>query len=108
MEYKYIKTITFESLKENEGAKFEIDDRLALALFLVDNKVYAFDNKCPHMGMPLCEGRIENNENLVCRYHFWKFNIKTGNATFAPSIYAKTFETKIDDTDGFVYVKIPA
>ena len=105
MAYNFIKTITLESLKENEGAKFDINDRFTLALFLINGKIYAFDNKCPHMGMPLCEGRIENNENLVCRYHFWKFNIKTGLSTFAPNIYAKTFETRIDE-DGFIYVKI--
>lgn len=104
MDFEYIKTINISQLIEREGVFHKLENGLELALFLIDGAVYAVDNKCPHMGMPLHEGAIAEKNILVCRYHQWKFDLKTGTSTFAPNIYVKKYETKIQD--GFVYVKV--
>lgn len=33
-----------------------------------------FEDKCPHRGVPLSEGRVENTNELLCAYHAWKFD----------------------------------
>jgi len=105
MEYEFVKTIKAEELKENEGKMFKLPNGAEVAFFLTGGAIYAIDNKCPHMGMPLCEGIMAENQVLICRYHQWKFDLKTGVSTFAPNIYVKKFETKLED--GFIFVKIP-
>lgn len=41
-------------------------------------KVYAFQDKCPHRGIPLSVGRREFPGTWTCRYHGWTFDVKTG------------------------------
>ena len=33
-----------------------------------------FADVCPHRLVPLSEGRIESDGNLLCAYHAWRFN----------------------------------
>jgi phenylpropionate dioxygenase-like ring-hydroxylating dioxygenase large terminal subunit len=33
-----------------------------------------FEDRCPHRNVPLSEGRIEKDGNLMCSYHGWRFN----------------------------------
>jgi nitrite reductase/ring-hydroxylating ferredoxin subunit len=105
MEFEYIKTIEVSRLAEREGFYHKLECGREIAFFLIDEIIYAIDNKCPHMGMPLHEGAIVDKRVLVCRYHQWKFDLKTGTSTFAPNIYVKKYETKVED--GFIYVKMP-
>lgn len=39
-----------------------------------ENKWRCFDDVCPHRLVPLSEGRIESDGNLLCAYHAWRFN----------------------------------
>ena len=54
-----------------------IADGREIALFHVENKVYALDNVCPHMGGPLGNGEIDDC-TVTCPWHGWQFNIKNG------------------------------
>ncbi len=42
--------------------------------------VRALENRCPHIGVPLGRGKIENGE-IVCPFHGSRFNIATGENT---------------------------
>jgi hypothetical protein len=33
----------------------------------------AFQNRCPHRGVPLSQGRLEADGTLACGYHGWRF-----------------------------------
>lgn len=41
------------------------------------------DDQCPHRLVPLSEGRIENDGNLLCAYHAWRFD-ETGKCVKIP------------------------
>ena len=43
-----------------------------------NGKVYAFQDLCPHRGIPLSIGRQEFPGTWTCRYHGWTFDIETG------------------------------
>ncbi len=54
----------------------------ALALFARGEKVYALDNRCPHMGFPLHRGTVKDGV-LTCHWHHARFDLASGG-TFDP------------------------
>lgn len=38
------------------------------------NSWRVFEDSCPHRGVPLSEGRVEKNGELLCAYHAWTFD----------------------------------
>jgi len=50
-----------------------------------------FEDKCPHRGVPLSEGRVEKTNELLCAYHAWKFNGE-GKCTSIPQSRTKEKE----------------
>jgi len=57
------------------------DGGLQIAVFVIDDEVYAVDNRCPHEGNPLVEGEILGG-TLVCAFHGWRFDLETGACLF--------------------------
>jgi len=44
-------------------------------VFWKDNNKWSIaDDQCPHRAVPLSLGYLDNNKNLVCRYHDWTFD----------------------------------
>ncbi len=48
-----------------------------LALFVYGDKVYAVDNRCPHMGFPLHRGTVRDGV-LTCHWHHARFDLASG------------------------------
>ena len=48
-----------------------------LALFAYGDKVYAVDNRCPHMGFPLDRGTLKDGI-LTCHWHHARFDLASG------------------------------
>jgi nitrite reductase/ring-hydroxylating ferredoxin subunit len=48
-----------------------------IVLFSYNSKVYALDNRCPHMGFPLSQGTIKNGI-LTCHWHHARFDLHNG------------------------------
>ena len=67
-----------------------------LALCNVDGTYYAIDNTCVHQGGPLGEG-VMDGENIICPWHSWRYNVKTGASPSNPSVSVKTYPVKIDN-----------
>ncbi len=66
-------------------------------------KIYAIDNRCPHMGCGFSGGTLDGS-CLICPCHDWCFNIETGEYKEDPSIKLKKYEWKIED--GKIQVKL--
>ena len=49
----------------------------ALVLFHYADKVYAVDNRCPHMGFPLHRGTLKDGV-LTCHWHHARFDLASG------------------------------
>ena len=67
-----------------------------VALFNLNGTFYAIDNMCVHQGGPLGEGMLEG-ENVICPWHSWKYNVKTGVCSTNPSMKVRTYSVKIED-----------
>src|SRR5436309_7132985 len=48
-----------------------------IALFYHNSKVYAVDNRCPHMGFPLNQGTVKDGI-LTCHWHHARFDLNSG------------------------------
>ncbi len=51
--------------------------RYTIALFAEGDRIYAVDNRCPHMGFPLHRGTLRDGL-LTCHWHHARFDLQTG------------------------------
>ncbi|NIA71074.1 Rieske 2Fe-2S domain-containing protein [Pelagibius litoralis] len=54
-----------------------------IAVFASDKGVFACNNRCPHEGYPLMEGKLSQGADgggciLTCNWHNWKFDLEGG------------------------------
>lgn len=78
-----------------EGRVVEVHGN-EVALFNLNGTFYAIDNMCVHQGGPLGEGMLEG-ENVICPWHSWRYNVKTGVCSTNPSMKVHTYSVKIED-----------
>lgn len=61
-----------------------------IALFYSNDRVYAIDNRCPHMGFPL-HGSVCKDGIVTCPWHYARFDLASGG----------TFDSWADDVRSF-------
>ena len=76
-----------------------------VVLFLYGDRVYAVDNRCPHMGFPLDKGSVEDGI-LTCHWHHARFDLASGGAfdLWADDIAAFPVEIR----DSGIYIDVQA
>lgn len=86
---------------DGPGGNFQI------ALFAGEGSdVWACDNRCPHEGYPLSEGKLASGCILTCNWHNWKFDLATG-ATLVGGDALRRFPVRIDGDDVLVDLAEP-
>lgn len=95
-----------------------------IGVFRLGDAFYAWENNCPHMGGPVCQGRImnrvdevlddgkrsqgyrfvEEDVHIVCPWHGFEFNIRTGAHPGDPESKLRGFE--VTARDGGIYVLV--
>jgi nitrite reductase (NADH) small subunit len=70
----------------------------ALCVANVAGTISVMDNVCPHRGGPLGQGMIEGNK-IVCPWHAWAFDVKTGAAEHTPMARVPVYEVRIEGED---------
>lgn len=55
-----------------------IIDGKKIAMAHTEDGFYAFDNECPHQNEPLHKGTLTAFNEIVCRLHHYRYNMKTG------------------------------
>jgi nitrite reductase (NADH) small subunit len=63
-----------------------------------DGELSALDNVCPHRQGPLGQGWIEG-EAVICPWHSWAFNLKTGLAEYPVHERVAVFPVKTEGDD---------
>ncbi len=98
----FVKICKIYDLKEEEGKQFFVDD-VEIALFKINNKVYAISNICPHQKTHLMYDGIIENGYVICPLHGWKFNLKDGRLPNG-SRGIPVYEVKLIGDDLFVRI----
>ncbi|MBU0475836.1 MAG: nitrite reductase small subunit NirD [Bacteroidetes bacterium] len=96
------KVCKVSKLNENEGQHFKVNE-IDVALFKVDDKVYALNNICPHQHANIMHDGFIENGTVICPAHGWGFNLCNGKMQDAGA-KLDSYEVKI--VDEFVYVKV--
>lgn len=79
-----------------------------IVLLNENDNLYAFENQCPHAGLPLAEGSVAG-QIIVCPYHGYTFNLKTGkNVDYEDDIPLKTFPIRIENDEIQVEIETKA
>lgn len=98
---KYLRAISLDELK-SEGRKVVSLDGQTVLLIWLDDKVFAVDNRCPHMGFPLHRGTVGDGI-LTCHWHHARFDLRSGGTfdRFADDVRSYPVEVR----DGDVWVE---
>lgn len=94
----------------------------SIGIFRVDGELHAFENRCPHVGGPVCQGLMvprvvelldekraiagsvfdETDMHIACPWHGSEFSIRTGvHAGFAD---IKLRRVPVEEVGGRIYV----
>jgi nitrite reductase/ring-hydroxylating ferredoxin subunit len=84
-----IQVSTLERLKAS-GVEVVHPNGRAVAIWWHQGKVYAVDNRCPHLGFPLHKGSVQDGI-LTCHWHHARFDLCSGC----------TFDLWADDTPAY-------
>ena len=87
------------------GAKCITVNQRPYALFKVQGEVYCLDNRCTHVGGPLCEGDLDGNV-VECPLHGSRFDVRTGHVVGPPArAPVRSYVVTVDA--GKVWAEIP-
>ena len=70
----------------------------------VDGNIYCLTGTCPHAGGPLAQGSC-NAGTLVCPWHGWEFDCRTGLSDSSKRGKLDTFPVVLQD--GFILIDVP-
>lgn len=98
-----------------------VGDR-TVGVFLVDGRFRCYENTCLHQGGPVCEGRYfpkmtavvgeggrllgerydTSEPHLVCPWHGWEFDLRTGEFCGDRSRRLRSFPVEVEGGDVYV------
>ncbi len=88
------------------GPGKSVDKRILarrVAVFNDAGEIIAIEADCKHMKASLATGSV-NNGIITCRWHGWKYDLRSGNCLTVTGMKLKRYEVEI--ADGEVYVLI--
>jgi nitrite reductase/ring-hydroxylating ferredoxin subunit len=99
----YVKLTTQSELPaQGEAKEFELGEKI-ICVANLNGTITAMDNVCLHMGGPLGQGYIEGDK-LVCPWHGWEYNPKTGEVEGDPKSKLAVYPIKVENGDVMVEV----
>ena len=97
-------------------------DGLEVGVFRRGDRFVAYENRCPHYGGPVCQGRLFNRveeivmpdqtsrglrfsaeQHIVCPWHGYEFSLETGHHPGDPRIRLRPVPVRVDT--GQVYIR---
>ena len=115
---------TAESFKD-PGRKLIESGGVEVGVFKLGGEFFAYENVCPHIGGPACQGKIiakveesvqpdrtstgmefsKTKMNVVCPWHGFEFDIRTGRHHGNARYRLKSIKVRVED--GAVIVSLP-
>jgi len=87
----------------NRGCKLlQVSERLRVAVFRVDDRVTAINNRCPHAGGSFAEGEFDGTI-VKCPMHSFRVDVWTGKGNAGKTV--TTYPTSV--SGGRIRIAIP-
>src|SRR3989338_6798241 len=100
------RVVSLQELEHKKSALLKKGSK-QIAVFKMGSDVLAVDNRCPHQGYPLVQGRVSDPRVdecvLTCNWHNWKFDMRTGKCLTGGD-NVRIYPTKVEES--FVWVEI--
>ena len=87
----------------NEAKEFPCGEK-TICIANVNGTISAMDNVCLHRGGPIGQGVIEKGK-VVCPWHAWAWDPKTGQAVQNPNAKIALYSIKIENGEVMVDVE---
>lgn len=124
-------TVTTTEILVGTRADFEADGRriigvrgIDIGVLQYDGQFYAYENRCVHMGGPVCEGRIlgkvetvldddktvlgerfsEAEVHLICPWHGYEYDLATGECAVDRRLRLRRFDVVEKGDDIYVLI----
>jgi nitrite reductase/ring-hydroxylating ferredoxin subunit len=124
-------TLTTTEILVGTRAAFEADGRriisvrgIDIGVLQYDGRFYAYENRCVHMGGPVCEGRIlgkvetvldddktvlgerfsEAEVHLICPWHGYEYDLATGECAVDRRLRLRRFDVVEKGDDIYVVI----
>ena len=97
---EFFRVASLAELQEKRVMTVRGDDR-PLLLCSHEGRVFALDNRCPHMGFPLSKGSVQEGI-LTCHWHHGRFELRSGCTFDLWADDAPVFEVRVDGDDIWV------
>ena len=92
MAEQWVKAGKISDIPEGLGHRVKLDG-LDIALFRLGRSVYALEDFCPHLGFPLSEGIVRDDE-VICAWHGWHVRLADGGC-LSERNKAKTYPVEV-------------
>jgi toluene monooxygenase system ferredoxin subunit len=101
---RWVAVTTLDDLWEGEKQAVVIG-RVEVVVLNCDGEVFAYEDRCPHLGSRLSEGRFDG-AILTCAAHEWTFEGRGGGGVNPAGACLRRFASKVEDD--VVYVDVSA
>ena len=91
----YVTVAKVGSIPEGQGATFTVGERL-VAVFNQGGEYSAIDDLCPHMGASLGAGQLDEEGQVTCPWHAWRFDVCDGTWCDNPTLKIDTFPVRVE------------
>ena len=83
-------------VQESRVKGFDVEGR-KVAISHTKTGYFAFKDECPHNRVKLSEGICNIYDEVVCPWHNYRFDLKTGNETSGHGHYLRIYHIEISD-----------
>lgn len=73
-----------------------------ICLLLYEGQFYAVQDSCTHNGESLCKGHLNYMGEIICPWHNYQFDVRSGRESASRSADLKTYPVKCDHTGFYV------
>lgn len=110
---------------EDPGRKVFDVDGTEVGIFKLGGEFYAWENRCPHLDGPACQGKIlpcateavnddktsrgrefsKTQMNIVCPWHGFEFDIRTGRHPVNQAVRLRAVKMRLEGDDVVVSIR---
>ena len=118
-----VKVGALDEFKDGDCRIFEVGG-FEVGVFRRGARLIGYENRCPHQGGPVCQGKIFNrveeplgqhkvslglkfssDEHIVCPWHGYEYNLETGRHPGDARLKLRSVDVEVRGGD--VYVRVP-
>ena len=98
---EFTKVANVEDIPQGSARAFNVNG-IEVAVFNLAGDFLAISNTCGHVGGPLAEGEVVGVEVVVCPWHGWEWNLRSGQNVADPDSCLPCFACKVENGEVFV------